>query len=96
MSEAPELIARKDGSYNYNVHDIPHELMPLLDLVMRDFPDLADQISRHSSDWIDILGTIAAYCGVALDGTYMPDEITRLADLLGRRLKQQDSIILLP
>lgn len=96
MSEAPILIERKDGSFNYNVHDIPQELMPLIDLVMRDFPELSEQITKYSKDWIDVLGAIAAYCDIALDGTYMPEEIVRLTEILGNRLKQKDSIILLP
>jgi len=40
------------------------------------------------------IGTIAAYCDVILDGSYSPEDVVKLCDILVMKLKQKGSLIL--
>jgi hypothetical protein len=42
------------------------------------------------------MAEIAAYCDIVLDGYYTPEDLEKLADILVRKLKDKNSIIILP
>lgn len=69
--------------------------------------DLAIETSKHPEligiiiDQPDVsfetrLGHVAAYCEVALDGAYSPDDLDRLCNMLTEKLRQKRSSIVLP
>lgn len=60
-------------------------------------PELCDILKDNIGEPFEILlGHIAAYCEVMVDGMYMPEEIDILCDKLTDKLRQKRSLIVLP
>ena len=60
-------------------------------------PELCRLLAKHPPQEMEIrMAEIAAYCDIVLDGYYTPDDLEKLADILVRRLKDKNSIIILP
>jgi hypothetical protein len=73
----------------------PEEHIALQEEILH-HPDLLTILAvQQSKDEHIILAEIAAYCKVVLDGTYMPDEITKLCDILVRKLQERRAIVLI-
>jgi len=52
-------------------------------------PPLMDFLNNHPQDEFEILlAEISSYCGVGLDGDYMPSELDNLCKILTERLIQ--------
>lgn len=57
-------------------------------------PKLMERLANHpSAEWEIKLAEIAQYCEVMVDGTYLPEEIERLARILRIKLveKREDN-----
>lgn len=60
-------------------------------------PELCARLAKHPSQELEIrLAEIATYCDIILDGYYTQEDLERLADILVRKLKDKNSIIILP
>ena len=60
-------------------------------------PELCELLAKHPPQEFEIrIAEIAAYCGIVLDGYYTPEDLERFADILVRKLKDKNSIIILP
>lgn len=75
---------------------IPRELLPLMDMIVTNHPELWKKIEQHSKDWIDIMATVCAEVGIVMDGQYSKADLMVLETHLVRRLKSQSSSIILP
>lgn len=50
-------------------------------------PELVEHLQNHPADELELrLAEIASYCGVVLDGSYLPEELHKLAEILVKRL----------
>ena len=59
-------------------------------------PELSEKLACYApSDFENKLAETAAYCGVMVDGTYMPSEIDRLCEILLRKLQAKRSTIII-
>jgi len=57
-------------------------------------PELVGLLANYKSDdWPGMIGEIAAYCLVFMDGMYMPAELDRLCDILHFKLQAKRIII---
>lgn len=64
---------------------------------LNNHPELCALLANHPPQEFEIrLAEIATYCGVLLDGTYTPDDLEKLADILWRKLREKSSLIILP
>ena len=60
-------------------------------------PQLMGLLAKHPPQEMEMrIAEIAAYCEVILDGYYTQEELAQLADILTRKLKQKNCIVLLP
>lgn len=86
-------IKRRNWS---TVHSFSTPLVEL-SLEVSYHPELCDIVRANAGEPFEImLGHIAAYCEVIVDGLYMPDELDKLCDKLTARLRQKRSLIVLP
>ena len=59
-------------------------------------PELMTLLANHGgAEWETKLAEIAAYCGVILDGAYLPEELDNLCDILIRKLQEKRTLIIL-
>jgi hypothetical protein len=64
-------------------------------LEVQNHPELKLLLTQyHPTQFEEILGEIAAYVGVILDGIYEGDKVYELFDLLTKKLKQKRMIII--
>lgn len=60
-------------------------------------PELIALLQNHPADEFEIrLAEIAAYCGVLMDGNYLPHELDRLCGILVDKLMAKRCLLLLP
>lgn len=72
----------------------PPELLALQQELFN-HPDLCRQLATHASgDVEEKFAEIAAYCEVILDGVYTEQDLCKLADILTRKLKEKNSLII--
>lgn len=69
------------------------EALLALDAECRAHDKLADSL-HHCHSMEEKLATVAAYCGIALDGMYSVEDQIRLADTCTTILRNKRSIIL--
>ena len=55
---------------------------------------LADLSSVDITDFTAVLAEIAAYCAIALDGMYTPEELDTLCDMLTKKLYDMRKIVI--
>lgn len=68
--------------------------MQELNREIRNHPELAQQLAeRTRADFETRMAGIAAYCGVALDGSYDIDDLENIATLCLNELKKKSTII---
>lgn len=64
----------------------PDELIQL-NRELVNHPKLMERLANHPmAEWEVKIAEIAQYCEVIVDGTYMPEEITKLAGILYTKL----------
>jgi hypothetical protein len=70
-------------------------MFPLLDWLFMNKPELANKL-KEATSYIDIIAMLAAEREVAilLDGMYTPNELIRLVNIIGDKLKLGSSLIL--
>lgn len=74
-------------SYWAHLNIFPGEIIELQREILHHHPELQERLANHpAAEWEIKLAEIAVYCEVILDGTYMPEEIQRLAGILNRKL----------
>ncbi len=62
--------------------------------ITKNHPELVFKLqSSGNSDWVAMLGEIAAHVNIILDGNYMPDELEALYPILLEQLRQKGQII---
>jgi len=79
-------------------HYFPQQILDLQAEIQK-HPPLVEIISQHKQYNFEVLiGHVAAYVGVMLDGVYTPPEMMRLAELLTGKLqdKRAGHIIIRP
>jgi hypothetical protein len=60
-------------------------------------PELCELIAKHPASEFELrIAEIAAYCELALDGYYSQEDLDKICDILVRKLKAKNSIIILP
>lgn len=60
-------------------------------------PELCRLLAKHPPQETEIrMAEIATYCDIVLDGYYTPEDLEKLADILTKKLKAKNSIIILP
>jgi hypothetical protein len=60
-------------------------------------PELMKRLANHPAAEFEVkLAEIAAYCDVVLDGLYTQEDLSKLCDILWRKLKAKSSPIILP
>lgn len=60
-------------------------------------PELCRLLQNHPPQEKEMrLAEIATYCGVLLDGMYMPEDIDKLCEILHRKLVEKRIQIILP
>jgi hypothetical protein len=65
----------------------PDEIIELQREILHHHPELQERFKNHpAGEWEIKLAETAVYCDVILDGTYMPEEIQKLAAILTRKL----------
>lgn len=63
---------------------------------LNNHPELCARLTNHPPQEFELrLAEIASYCEVILDGSYTPDDLDKLCDILYRKLKAKDSGIIL-
>lgn len=73
----------------------PEEQIALVQEI-QNHPDLLTILAVQQDDPHLHIAEIAAYCGIVLDGTYTPDDINKLCDIMTRKLQSKRAIIVLP
>ena len=59
-------------------------------------PQLMELLAKHPQQEMEMrIAEIAAYCEVMLDGYYSEEQLNELADVLTRKLKQKNCIVLI-
>lgn len=59
-------------------------------------PQLMELLAKHPPQEMEMrIAEIAAYCEVMLDGYYSEEQLNELADVLTRKLKQKNCIVLI-
>ena len=59
-------------------------------------PELMELLATHGgNEWETKLAEISAYCGVILDGAYLPQELDNLCDILIRKLMEKRTLVIL-
>ena len=59
-------------------------------------PQLMELLAKHPPQEKEMrLAEIAAYCEIILDGYYSEEQLNELADVLTRKLKQKNCIVLI-
>jgi hypothetical protein len=75
--------------------------MPYLDIYPQELTALQQELQKHPDLLVQLtsartfeetLGTIAAYCDVALDGAYSHEDIVEIAGKLALKLKEKGAI----
>ena len=60
-------------------------------------PELCTLVAKHPASETELrIAEIAAYCGVALDGYYTPEDLDKLCHILWKKLKDKSCCIILP
>jgi len=60
-------------------------------------PVLVEMLQSYSrDDWGGMLGEIAAYCMITMEGEYLPHELEKLYDILIRELQARRAISINP
>ena len=85
----------KNRRHRGPVLDYFHPARIALNKEVREHPALLAFISSyHPSDFAGIIGEIAAYCNVVMDGMYSEDDLNVLCDMLYWKLKDTRKIII--
>lgn len=69
----------------------PEELIALKKEI-QNHPDLLIQLYGVAT-FDEMLGTVAAYCEIVLDGAYTAEDILKIMDICVRKLKEKGSLI---
>ena len=64
---------------------------PMLKLILAD-----TGLGNNEDDWPGVLGHVAAYCNIEMDGMYTPDDLIYLYHILTLKLIKKRSIIIMP
>jgi hypothetical protein len=74
---------------------IPH-LLPLMDWIFLNKPELGEKISKNSEDWIDALCILCAEpeVGIMLDDCYASADLIRLINIVGDKLRLGSTLII--
>ncbi len=58
-------------------------------------PKLVEKLAQQGSEeWGDMVGTIAAYCNMGMDGMYLPSQLDKIAGDLVWKLRKHSEIII--
>ena len=86
------------GKWRFEYFD---ERRNLLAQEVKNHPDLAQQLANmqaeqgiDASEFEMRLAAVASYCGVALDGDYLPSDLDKLCGILVEKLKKKRTIII--
>lgn len=62
---------------------------------IREHPPLQTLLLQYDAkeEWPEMLGEIAAYCGVGVNGVYSPPDLSKLEDLLYRKLSEATMVL---
>lgn len=82
------------------IEEFPPERVEL-NIEITHHPELIIEMQRvaaqsGTNDFAIMLGVVAAYCEVVVDGTYTQQEIDKLCTILTNRLREKRQTLLLP
>jgi hypothetical protein len=75
------------------IHLFPQEYLDLQQ-ELRHHPDIVELLQKHEGDLHLGLAEIAAHFNIILDGQYFESDLTRLAEILTKKLYEKRTLII--